>query len=134
MDTFTRAMLRVHGLPPTLTAFITSMAVLFQSAMTSARASVLAGAQGRRPLGDQLHAACAISDVRRRARNSLPAWPFDVNRQARKSVVAAVGGAAGPEERHPCPLPANILVARHAIIAPCLDFCTFPANKLRHVT
>src|SRR5436190_19699622 len=34
-------MLRVHGLPATLTAFITSMAVLFQSVMTSARASVV---------------------------------------------------------------------------------------------
>ena len=34
-------MLRVHGLPATLTAFITSMAVLFQSVMTSARTSVL---------------------------------------------------------------------------------------------
>src|SRR3979409_564630 len=34
-------MLRVHGLPATLTAFITSMAVLFQSAMTSARTCVL---------------------------------------------------------------------------------------------
>src|SRR3982751_5359890 len=35
-------MLRVQGLPATLTAFITSMAVLFQSAMTSARTGVLA--------------------------------------------------------------------------------------------
>src|SRR6267142_5138395 len=34
-------MLRVHGLPLTLTAFITSMAVLFQSAMTSALTTVL---------------------------------------------------------------------------------------------
>ena len=47
MDTLTRAMLRVHGLPPTLTAFITSMAVLFQSAMTSARTSVLAEIRAR---------------------------------------------------------------------------------------
>ena len=47
MDTFTSAMLRVHGLPPTLTAFITSMAVLFQSAMTSARTGVLAEIRAR---------------------------------------------------------------------------------------
>src|SRR6478735_3514136 len=47
IDTFTRAMLRVHGLPPTLTAFITSMAVLFQSAMTSARTSVLPDIRAR---------------------------------------------------------------------------------------
>jgi hypothetical protein len=40
-------MLRVHGLPPTLTAFITSMAVLFQSAMTSARTGVLAEMSAR---------------------------------------------------------------------------------------
>src|SRR4051812_33181961 len=40
-------MLRVHGLPPTLTAFITSMAVLFQSPMTSARTDVLAEIRAR---------------------------------------------------------------------------------------
>jgi hypothetical protein len=34
-------MLRVHGLPATFTAFITSMEVVFQSVITSARASVL---------------------------------------------------------------------------------------------
>src|SRR5947209_13220713 len=33
-------MLRVQGFPPTLTAFMTSIAVLFQSVMTSARTSV----------------------------------------------------------------------------------------------
>src|SRR4029453_11269302 len=47
MDTFTRAMLRVHGLPATLTAFITSIAVLFQSAMTSARTNVLVEIRAR---------------------------------------------------------------------------------------
>src|SRR2546426_146200 len=40
-------MLRVQGLPATLTAFITSMAVLFQSAMTSARTGVLAEIRAR---------------------------------------------------------------------------------------
>src|SRR6476469_2827303 len=40
MDTCTIARLRVQGLPATFTALMTSMAVWFQSEMTSARASV----------------------------------------------------------------------------------------------
>src|SRR4051794_35258921 len=47
MDTFTRAMLRVQGFPPTLTAFMMSIAVLFQSVMTSARTSVLLDIRAR---------------------------------------------------------------------------------------
>jgi hypothetical protein len=41
METCIMARLRVHGLPPTFTAAMTSMAVLFQSVITSARASVV---------------------------------------------------------------------------------------------
>jgi hypothetical protein len=40
-DTCIMAKLRVHGLPATFTAAMTSMAVLFQSVTTSARASVV---------------------------------------------------------------------------------------------
>src|SRR5437868_4586733 len=40
-------MLRVQGLPATLTAFITSMAVLFQSVITSARTGVVLEARAR---------------------------------------------------------------------------------------
>ena len=52
IDTFTSAMLRVHGLPATLTAFITSIAVLFQSPMTSAWTGVLAEMRTKPTIAD----------------------------------------------------------------------------------